>query len=375
MQNKKKLLTILGTRPEIIKMSCVLEKFEKYFNSVVIHTGQNYNYYLNNIFFKQLKIKKPDYFLNCGKKTSIQTISSVLQKIEKVLIKEKPDAVAVYGDTNSCLSVIAAKKLKIPIFHFEAGNRSFDQNVPEEINRKIVDHLSDVNFVLTEHARRNLLSEGLPADRIFKTGSHLFEVLEKYKFFINNSKILKKEKLKHKKYILYSFHREENVDNIINLKKIMQGINFLARKKKIPIIVSTHPRIRKKIINYKFDRLVKFKKPFGFIDYVFLQKNAYCVVSDSGTITEESALLNFPAITLRKSHERPEGMDSGILIMSGLEPKNVFLSMEIVVDIFKKADRKIEITDNMNNFPSNQIIKVISSYIDFINENVWKKYY
>ena len=375
MQNKKKLLTILGTRPEIIKMSCVLEKFEKYFNSVVIHTGQNYNYYLNHIFFKQLKIKKPDYFLNCGKKTSIQTISSVLQKIEKVLIKEKPDAVAVYGDTNSCLSVIAAKKLKIPIFHFEAGNRSFDQNVPEEINRKIVDHLSDVNFVLTEHARRNLLSEGLPADRIFKTGSHLFEVLEKYKFFINNSKILKKEKLKHKKYILYSFHREENVDNIINLKKIMQGINFLARKKKIPIIVSTHPRIRKKIINYKFDRLVKFKKPFGFIDYVFLQKNAYCVVSDSGTITEESALLNFPAITLRKSHERPEGMDSGILIMSGLEPKNVFLSMEIVVDIFKKADRKIEITDNMNNFPSNQIIKVISSYIDFINENVWKKYY
>lgn len=375
MQNKKKLLTILGTRPEIIKMSCVLEKFEKYFNSVVIHTGQNYNYYLNNIFFKQLKIKKPDYFLNCAKKTSIQTISSVLQKIEKVLIKEKPDAVAVYGDTNSCLSVIAAKKLKIPIFHFEAGNRSFDQNVPEEINRKIVDHLSDVNFVHTEHARRNLLSEGLPADRIFKTGSHLFEVLEKYNFFINNSKILKKEELKHKGYILYSFHREENVDNIINLKKIMQGINFLARKKKMPIIVSTHPRIRKKIINYKFDRLVKFKKPFGFIDYVFLQKNAYCVVSDSGTITEESALLNFPAITLRKSHERPEGMDSGILIMSGLEPKNVFLSMEIVVDIFKKAERKIEITDNMNNFPSNQIIKVISSYIDFINENVWKKYY
>lgn len=375
MKNKKKLLTILGTRPEIIKMSCVLEKFEKYFNSVVIHTGQNYNYYLNNIFFKQLKIKKPDYFLNCAKKTSIQTISSVLQKIEKVLIKEKPDAVAVYGDTNSCLSVIAAKKLKIPIFHFEAGNRSFDQNVPEEINRKIVDHLSDVNFVHTEHARRNLLSEGLPADRIFKTGSHLFEVLEKYNFFINNSKILKKEELKHKGYILYSFHREENVDNIINLKKIMQGINFLARKKKMPIIVSTHPRIRKKIINYKFDRLVKFKKPFGFIDYVFLQKNAYCVVSDSGTITEESALLNFPAITLRKSHERPEGMDSGILIMSGLEPKNVFLSMEIVVDIFKKAEHKIEITDNMNNFPSNQIIKVISSYIDFINENVWKKYY
>jgi UDP-N-acetylglucosamine 2-epimerase len=374
MENKKKLLTILGTRPEIIKMSCVLEKFKKYFNSVVVHTGQNHDYYLNNIFFKQLKITKPDYFLNCAKKSSIQTISSVLEKIEKVLIKEKPDAVAVYGDTNSCLSVIAAKKLKIPIFHFEAGNRSFDQNVPEEINRKIVDHLSDVNFVLTEHARRNLLNEGLPTDRIFKTGSHLFEVLEKYKFFINNSKILIKEKLKYKGYILYSFHREENVDNIFNLKKIIQGINFLARKKKMPIIVSTHPRTRKKILNYKFDKLVKFKKPFGFIDYVFLQKSAYCVVSDSGTITEESALLNFPAITLRKSHERPEGMDNGILIMSGLEPKNVFSSIEIVVDIYKKTESKIEIVDNMNNFPSNQIVKVITSYIDYINENVWKKY-
>ena len=374
MKNKKKLLTILGTRPEIIKMSCVLEKFEKYFNSVVVHTGQNYDYYLNNIFFKQLKIKKHDYFLNCGKKTSIQTISSVLEKIEKVLIKEKPDAVAIYGDTNSCLSIIAAKKLKIPIFHFEAGNRSFDQNVPEEINRKIVDHLSDVNFVLTEHARRNLLSEGLPADRIFKTGSHLFEVFEKYKFFLDNSKILKKEKLKPKEYILYSFHREENVDNMFNLKKIIQGINYLAQKKKLPIIVSTHPRTRKRIHNYKFDKLVKFRKPFGFIDYVFLQKSAYCVVSDSGTITEESALLNFPAITLRKSHERPEGMDNGILIMSGLEPKNVFSSIEIVVDIYRKTKSKIEIPDNMNNFPSNQIVKVISSYIDYINENVWKKY-
>jgi len=374
MKNKRKILTILGTRPEIIKMSCVLEKFEKYFNSIIVHTGQNYDYYLNGVFFKQLKIKKPNYYLNCAKKTPIQTISSILEKVERVLLKEKPDAVTVYGDTNSCLSVIAAKKLKIPIFHFEAGNRSFDQNVPEEINRKIVDHLSDVNFVLTEHARRYLLNEGLSADRVFKTGSHLFEVLDKYGFLINNSTILKKEGLSHRKYILYSFHREENIDNKFNLEKIIHGLNYLAKRKKLPIIVSTHPRTKKKILNYQFDKLIKFKKPLGFIDYVSLQKNAYCVVSDSGTITEESALMNFPAITLRKSHERPEGMDNGILIMSGLDPQNVLSSIEIVVDIYKKKQRKIQIKDNENNFPSNQIVKVIASYIDYINENVWKKY-
>ncbi len=376
MKKVYKLLTIVGTRPEIIKLSVSLNKFEKYFEHILVHTGQNYDYRLNEIFFKDLKIKKPKYFLNCAGSSSLQTIANVISKTEKVFLKEKPDAVVVYGDTNSCLSVIAAKRLKIPIFHFEAGNRSYDQNVPEELNRKIVDHISDINFVLTEHARRYLLAEGIKGDSIFKTGSFMPEVFLKYSKNFNSEKILFRNKLKKNQFMIFSFHREENIDNLNNLKKIAETINYLAQKKKMKIIVSTHPRTQKqlkKLKKFKFDKKVELKKPFGFFDYINLQKNAYCTVSDSGTITEESSILNFPAITIRNSHERPEGMDAGILIMSGLNKEKVLSAVDLTIETIKNkySDNKIDDYDNLN--VSNQISKIIFSYIEFVNKNTWKK--
>ena len=376
MKKIYKILTIVGTRPEIIKLSVVLKKFDKYFNHSIIHTGQNYDYNLNEVFFKDLNIKKPKYFLNCAGETSIQTISNVISRTEKILKKEKPDGIVVYGDTNSCLSVITAKRLKIPTFHFEAGNRSFDQNVPEELNRKIVDHMSDINFVLTEHARRYLLDEGIRGDAIFKTGSFLPEIFENFKTHFSKSNILKRLKLKQKSYLIYSFHREENIDSLINLKKISESVNYLAKKKNIKILVSTHPRTKKqlkKLKEFRFNKLVNFHKPFGFFDYIQLQKNAYCTISDSGTITEESSLLNFPAITIRNSHERPEGMDEGIVIMSGLDKDKILSAIEITVNANKNRSEKFEILDYKNKYVSDQVSKIIFSYIEFINKNVWKK--
>ena len=376
MKKIYKILTIVGTRPEIIKLSVVLKKFDKYFNHSIIHTGQNYDYNLNEVFFKDLNIKKPKYFLNCAGETSIQTISNVISRTEKILKKEKPDGIVVYGDTNSCLSVITAKRLKIPTFHFEAGNRSFDQNVPEELNRKIVDHMSDINFVLTEHARRYLLDEGIRGDAIFKTGSFLPEIFENFKTHFSKSNILKRLKLKQKGYLIYSFHREENIDSLINLKKISESINYLAKEKNIKILVSTHPRTKKqlkKLKEFRFNKLVNFHKPFGFFDYIQLQKNAYCTISDSGTITEESSLLNFPAITIRNSHERPEGMDEGVVIMSGLDKYKILSAIEITVNANKNRSEKFEILDYKNKHVSDQVSKIIFSYIEFINKNVWKK--
>ena len=376
MKKIYKILTIVGTRPEIIKLSVVLKKFDKYFNHSIIHTGQNYDYNLNEVFFKDLDIKKPKYFLNCAGETSIQTISNVISRTEKILKKEKPDGIVVYGDTNSCLSVITAKRLKIPTFHFEAGNRSFDQNVPEELNRKIVDHMSDINFVLTEHARRYLLDEGIRGDAIFKTGSFLPEIFENFKTHFSKSNILKRLKLKQKSYLIYSFHREENIDSLINLKKISESVNYLAKEKNIKILVSTHPRTKKqlkKLKEFRFNKLVNFHKPFGFFDYIQLQKNAYCTISDSGTITEESSLLNFPAITIRNSHERPEGMDEGIVIMSGLDKDKILSAIEITVNANKNRSEKFEILDYKNKYVSDQVSKIIFSYIEFINKNVWKK--
>ena len=376
MKKIYKILTIVGTRPEIIKLSVVLKKFDKYFNHSIIHTGQNYDYNLNEVFFKDLNIKKPKYFLNCAGETSIQTISNVISRTEKILKKEKPDGIVVYGDTNSCLSVITAKRLKIPTFHFEAGNRSFDQNVPEELNRKIVDHMSDINFVLTEHARRYLLDEGIRGDSIFKTGSFLPEIFENFKTHFSKSNILKRLKLKQKSYLIYSFHREENIDSLINLKKISESVNYLAKEKNIKILVSTHPRTKKqlkKLKEFRFNKLVNFHKPFGFFDYIQLQKNAYCTISDSGTITEESSLLNFPAITIRNSHERPEGMDEGVVIMSGLDKNKILSAIEITVNANKNRSEKFEILDYKNKYVSDQVSKIIFSYIEFINKNVWKK--
>ena len=371
-----KIVTIVGTRPEFIRLSRILPLLDKYSDHTIIHTGQNYDYNLNQVFFKDLNIKKPKYFLNCAGETSIQTIANVISKTEKILKKEKPDGIVLYGDTNSCLSVITAKRLKIPTFHFEAGNRSFDQNVPEELNRKIVDHMSDINFVLTEHARRYLLDEGIRGDTIFKTGSFLPEIFENFKTHLSKSNILNRLKLDKKNFLIYSFHREENIDNLNNLKKISESINHLAKVKKIKILVSTHPRTKKqlkKLKKFKFHKLVNFHKPFGFFDYITLQKNAYCTVSDSGTITEESSILNFPAITIRNSHERPEGMDEGVLIMSGLGKDKILSAIEVTVNANKNRSEKFQILDYKNKNVSDQVSKIIFSYIEFINRNVWKK--
>jgi len=370
-----KIITIVGTRPELIKMSLLFRELDLYTNHLIVHTGQNYDYELNNIFFKDLGIRKPDFFLNVADNKVANTIANVISESDKVFEKEKPDAILLYGDTNSSLSVISAKRRKIPVFHMEAGNRCFDQRVPEEINRKIVDHLSDINFVLTEHARRYLIAEGLPQERIIKSGSHMLEVLNHFKKKINNSKILNKLKQKNKKYFLFSFHREENVDDSINLKKIIDVMNELIRIYKIPIIVSTHPRTKKRLekINKKIHSKILFLKPFSFFDYVYLQKNALCVISDSGTITEEASILKFPAVTIRNTHERPEGMDEGIVVMSGMKVKNVLNSINLVIDMAKR-NIKFEIINDYNvNNVSKKIIKCIFSYIDYVNITVWKK--
>ena len=368
-------MTIVGTRPELIKLSILLGELDRNTNHTLVHTGQNYDYELNEIFFKDLKIRIPDYFLNVAEKNVCDTIANIIKESDKIIRKIKPDAIILYGDTNSCLSVISAKKNQIPIFHMEAGNRCFDQRVPEEINRKIVDHLSDINFVLTEHARRYLIAEGLPQERIIKSGSHMFEVLNYFKENINQSKILNKLKLKKNKYFIFSIHREENVDESKNLKKILDVMNQLAIIYKIPLIVSTHPRTKKRIekLNFSLNRKILFLKPFGFFDYVKLQQNAFCVLSDSGTVTEESSILKFPAVTIRNTHERPEGMDEGILVMSGLKTKNVLNAIELVTSFYKrKVEFKI-INDYDTKNVSKKIIKCIFSYIDYINENVWKK--
>jgi len=370
-----KLMTIVGTRPELIKLSVLIKELDKYSNHILVHTGQNYDYELNEIFFKDLQIRKPDYFLETGSSTAVKTISKIIEKTEKVLLKEKPNALLIYGDTNSCLSVISAKRNKIPVFHMEAGNRCFDQRVPEEINRKIVDHLSDINFVLTEQARDYLIAEGINQNMIIKSGSHMNEVFNYYKTNINKSNILKKIKLKKSKYFLFSVHREENVDNLNNLKKILLVMQTLVKEFNLPVIVSTHPRTRdrmKKIKDYNFKK-ISFLKPFGFFDYIKLQKNSYCVISDSGTITEESSLLEFPAVTIRNMHERPEGMDEGTLIMSGLNINNVLQSINITVDLNKRKIKMSKVKDYLSNYPSKKIIKSVYSYIEYINKNVWKK--
>jgi UDP-N-acetylglucosamine 2-epimerase len=331
---KLKVLTVIGTRPEIIRLSRVMALLDKHLNHIIVHTGQNYDYELNEVFFNDLGLRKPDYFLNVDTSSLGNVMGGILIKSEEVLLKEKPDAVLILGDTNSSIAAIMAKRLKIPIFHMEAGNRSFDMNVPEEINRKIVDHIADFNLVYTEHARRHLLSEGLQHRRIYLTGSPMYEVLTYYKGKIDSSGILKELKLYAKGYFIVSAHREENVDNETHLRKIIIVLNSLSEEYNKPVIVSTHPRTRKrlvKITDMEIDQRVQFLKPFGFHDYVNLQKNALCSISDSGTISEESAILSFPAISLRQSMERPEAQDAGTIVLSGLDPKIVLESVELVI--------------------------------------------
>ncbi|TGK51908.1 UDP-N-acetylglucosamine 2-epimerase (non-hydrolyzing) [Leptospira kanakyensis] len=371
-----KVLTLVGTRPELIKMSRVIAAMDKHFNHIFVHSGQNYDYELNHVFFDDLEIRKPDYFLNVASDTVAKTIAAVLVNIDEVLEKENPDAILIYGDTNTCLAVISAKRRKIPVFHMEAGNRCFDERVPEELNRKVVDHLSDINIVLTEHARRYLLNEGIKPETIFKSGSHMKEVLDYYAPKIKKSKILSELALSEKEYFLVSIHREENVDNESNLLEMINSLKGLALEYKIPVIVSTHPRTKKRLESLGIQSVenIQFLKPFGFLDYIFLQQNAKCVISDSGTITEEAAILKFPAITIRNTHERPEGMDTGVLILSGLKELEVLESVNISISVSNQKEVKNEnVFDYFVDDVSSKIVNLVQSYTGYVNRVVWKK--
>ena len=372
-----KVMTIVGTRPELIKMSRVIAEFDVYTKHVLVHTGQNYDYELNQVFFEDLGIRKPDHFLEAAGANAAQTIAAVISKADEVLELEKPDALMLYGDTNSCLAVIAAKRRKIPVFHMEAGNRCFDQRVPEELNRKVLDHLSDINFVLTEHARRYLIAEGIRPETIIKTGSHMREVLDYYMPKIIQSDILKRLELESGRFFIVSAHREENVDTEENLRDLLDTLNALAEKYQIPVIVSTHPRTQKRIDSLEvkhLNPLINFLKPFGFFDYIKLQMQALCVVSDSGTISEEGSLLNLPAITIRNAHERPEAMDAGTFIMSGLKKERVLDAVEVVISQRKANERTVDcIADYESRAASKQLLRAVLSYTDYVNRTVWHK--
>jgi len=371
-----KVMTIVGTRPELIKMSRVIAEFDKNTEHTLVHTGQNYDYELNQVFFEDLGIRTPDYFLDAVGETVAATIGKIIDKADVVMSQVQPDAVLLYGDTNSCLSVIAAKRRKIPVFHFEAGNRCFDQRVPEELNRKVLDHLSDINLVLTENSRRYLIAEGVRPETIIKTGSNMREVLDFNKDKINRSSILKDLNLETGKYFVVSVHREENVDSADNLRELLSTLNAIAIHYDLPVIVSTHPRTQKRISDLKdveLDSRVRYLKPFGFSDYVKLQLEAKCVVSDSGTITEEASMLNLPAITVRNAHERPEGMDVGTLIMSGLKKNRVLESIKVISEQHDCNKRIIPpINDYENPAASKQILRVVMSYVDYVKRTVWK---
>ena len=349
---KLKIVTIVGTRPEIIRLSRTMALLDEYVNQVIVHTGQNYDYELNEVFWKELELRKPDYFLEVDTSSLGATIGDILRRTEELLQKEKPDGLLVLGDTNSCLSAYIAKRMHIPVFHMEAGNRSFDFNVPEETNRRIIDHIADFNLVYTEHARRHLLSEGLPHRRIYLTGSPMREVLNFYLPKINQSGILSLLGLEREKYFLVSTHREENVDNPANLKKILTVLEELVNNYNLPVIVSTHPRTRKRIEQLQespINNNIQFLKPFGFPDYVNLQQHALCTLSDSGTISEESSILSFPAISLRQSMERPEAQDTGSIILTGFDPDVILNSISLVIK--EKTERKI------NSIPADYLIE------------------
>lgn len=372
-----KVMTIVGTRPELIKMSRVIAEFDRHTQHVLVHTGQNYDFELNQVFFDDLEIRRPDHFLEAVGDNAAQTIARVIEKANEVLVTEQPDAVMLYGDTNSCLAVIAAKRRKVPVFHMEAGNRCFDQRVPEELNRKVLDHLSDINLVLTEHARRYLIAEGIRPETIIKTGSHMREVLDYYMPKIQASVVLQRMQLEQGRYFIVSAHREENVDSEENLKDLLDTLNALAETYDVPVIVSTHPRTRKRLdglSGLKPDARIQFMKPFGFCDYIRLQMESLCVISDSGTITEEVSLLNLPAITIRNAHERPEGMDAGTLIMAGLKKERVLDAVRITVAQHTREKAAVRsVQDYENPSASKQVLRIVESYTDYVNRTVWRK--
>lgn len=372
---KLKLMTIVGTRPEIIRLSEFIKKGDKYFNHILVHTGQNYDYNLNQIFFDDLGIRKPDVFLNSVGDNLGSTIGNIISLSYETLVKEKPDALLILGDTNSALAAIPAKRLKIPIFHMEAGNRCFDENLPEEINRKIVDHIADVNLPYTEHARRYLISEGYRKEHIFVTGSPLSEVLMKNKEKIEASNILTHLNLVEDKYILVSAHREENIDNEENFLSLMNALNSIAESYQIPVIYSVHPRSEKYIESrqFKFHRLIRPLKPFGFSDYNRLQKEAFCVLSDSGTVPEESSMLGFPAVSIRTSTERPEALDKGGIVLGGITTEEILQAVELARGMWINGDRAEEVPDYQDKNVSTKVVKIIQSYTGIVNKVVWNK--
>jgi UDP-N-acetylglucosamine 2-epimerase (non-hydrolysing) len=370
-----KVMTLVGTRPELIKMSRVIAELDEQVQHILVHSGQNYDYELNQVFFDELEIRQPDYFLDAVSETAIKTISNIISKADDIFEKEKPDALLLYGDTNTCLAIIAAKRRKIPVFHMEAGNRCFDQRVPEELNRKVIDHLSDINMVLTEHARRYLLAEGIRPETIIKTGSHMKEVLDYYMPKINKSDVLSRERLEESKFFIVSAHREENVDTSENLRDLLETLECLADEYKLPIIVSTHPRTLNRLNELGMplnNPLIRFSKPFGLFDYITLQMSSFCILSDSGTITEEASLLNLSAITIRNAHERPEGMDEGTLIMCGLKKERVLDAVKVITSQHNSNERVIpSVADYESNSVSKQVVRVVLSYTDYINRTVW----
>lgn len=372
-----KVMTVVGTRPEIIKLSRVIDELDKHTEHLLAHTGQNYDYELNEIFFKDLELRKPDYFLNAAGKTAAETIGNVISKSDELIEKEKPDAFLLLGDTNSCLAAISAKRRKVPVFHMEAGNRCFDQRVPEEINRKIVDHISDINMTYTEHARRYLVQEGIRPEMVLKTGSPMKEVLSYHMSRIKESDVLSRLGVQEGGYFLVSAHREENIDSDDNFNDLLETLRVLSARYKKPVIVSTHPRTRKRLESVGASALaleVQFLKPLGFLDYVNLEMNAFCVVSDSGTITEESSILSFPAVTIRQAHERPEGMDEGTLILCGLKSERVLEAVEVVAAQHSKTGRAFEIVQDYDSKNvSKKVLRIILSYTDYVNRVVWRK--
>jgi UDP-N-acetylglucosamine 2-epimerase (non-hydrolysing) len=371
----RKVMTLVGTRPELIKMSRVIAELDRQVEHLLVHSGQNYDFELNQIFFDELEIRKPDRFLGVSSESAAKAIADVIVRADEVFSAEKPEALLLYGDTNTCLAVIPAKRRKIPIFHMEAGNRCFDQRVPEELNRKVVDHLSDINLVLTEHARRYLLCEGIRPETIIKTGSHMDEVLNHYMPRIAASEILSREGLEEGKFFVVSAHREENVDDPDNLKNLLDTWRALEQEYGYPVLVSTHPRTRKRLEAMGEaipSTRIRFMKPFGFLDYIKLQMTAFCVLSDSGTLTEEASLLHLPAITIRNSHERPEGMDEGTLIMSGLTTKRVLEAVRVITSQHDRTKRLFPVVKDYEAGPvSKQVVRVVLSYIDYVNRTVW----
>ena len=374
---KLKLMTVVGTRPEIIRLSRVMPVCDKYFDHILVHTGQNYDYELNEIFFTDLGIRKPDYFLNAAGKTGAETIGNVIIAVDKVLEEVQPEALLVLGDTNSCISVLPAKRRKIPTFHMEAGNRCFDMRVPEEINRRIVDHTADINLTYSTIARDYLLSEGLRPDQIIKTGSPMFEVLNFYRQKIEDSKVLTTLNLKENEYFVVSAHREENINSDKNFLDMVDMLNAVAQQYQLPVIVSTHPRTRKRIkeMGIEFNPLIQLLKPLGFSDYNKLQLSAKATLSDSGTINEESSILNFPALNLRQAHERPEGMEEAAVMMVGLTAERVLQGLEILENQDRGDKRSLRLVEDYS-MPNvaEKVARIILSYTDYVNRVVWKKY-